>query len=225
MGASQIAIIVPVLNRPHRALPLAKSAAHGTDIPYRLLFVCSPEDGTQIDACQEAGDTLVVDRECGPGDYAYKTNAGYRATREPWVFTAADDLIFHPRWASAALEIAEANDAHVVGTDDMWNPKVRQGLHSTHTLVRRSYIDDPGASWDGPGILFHEGYSHQWVDTELVAVARARDVWAFSRQSRVEHLHPFAQKSVMDATYEKGLAKGREDGRLFHERRRLYLSG
>ena len=221
---SQVAILVPVLGRPHRALPLASSAAHGTDIPYRLLFLCSPEDGAEIDACQQVGDVHVVDWNAGPGDYARKINEGYRLTKEEWIFTAADDLVFHPGWASAALRVAEDTGASVVGTDDGWNPKVRAGLHSTHTLIRRSYIDDVGASWDGPGVVFHEGYDHQWVDTECCAEAMQRKVWAFSRQSLVEHLHPMAHKAEMDSTYERGLSQGREDAALYRRRRSLYLS-
>lgn len=219
---SRVAILVPVLGRPDRALPLAQSVAQATDIPYRLLFLCSPEDGAQIDACQEAGDTLVVDWEAGPGDYARKINAGYHATTEPWIFTAADDLTFHAGWIAEALFVGI--EKPVVGTNDMWNPLVKAGKHSTHTLIERRYVDEQGASWDGPGVVFHEGYDHQWVDTELVAVAHDRGVWGFAPRSFVEHLHPMAHKSQMDDTYRKGLAKGREDGHLFRERRRLYLS-
>jgi len=221
---NRIAILVPVLGRPERALPLAQSAARGTDVPYSLTFMCSPDDDAEIAACSEAGDVIVVDWPAGPGDYARKINAGYRATTEPFVFTAADDLIFHPGWASAALELADRIEASVIGTDDLWNPMVRRGDHSTHTLVRRSYVELEGASWDGPGTVFCEEYDHQYVDTELVACARARGVWAFCREARVEHLHPFAHKSAMDETYRKGLARGREDRRLYDQRSRLYLS-
>ncbi len=192
-------------------------------MPYRLLFLCSPDDDDEIAACSEAGDVLVVDWPAGPGDYARKINAGYRATAEPFVFTAADDLSFHAGWATAALAAAETG-ASVIGTDDLWNPAVRRGEHSTHSLIRRSYVDLEGASWDGPGIVYHEGYDHQFVDTELVAVARQRGAWAFCAGARVEHLHPMAHKADMDDTYRKGLAKGRDDRRLFDARRRLYLS-
>lgn len=219
-----IAILVPVLGRPERALPLAQSAAHGTDVPYRLVFLCSPEDGAQIDACQLAGDTIVVDWPAGPGDYARKINHGYRHTTEPWIFTAADDLVFHPGWARAVLQTARSSGGKVIGTQDGWNGAVTAGKHSTHSLVERSYVDTEGSSWDGPGVLLHEGYDHQYVDTELVALARDRGVFVMARDAYVEHLHPMAHKSRMDATYRKGLAKGREDGRLYDRRRRLYLS-
>lgn len=193
-------------------------------MPYRLLFVCSQDDDDEIAACSEAGDVLVVEWPAGAGDYARKINAGYRATTEPFIFTGADDLVFHEGWAREALELASETGAGVVGTDDLWNPAVRRGDHSTHSLIRRAYVEQDGASWDGPGVVYHEGYDHQFVDTELVAVAMQRGRWAFCRAARVEHLHPFAHKGEMDATYRKGLAHGRDDRRLYESRRRLYLS-
>ena len=54
----------------------------------------------------------------------------------------------------------------MIGTDDQANPKVMRGHHSTHSLIRCSYIDSPGATWhDGPGAVYSEAYDHQWVDT------------------------------------------------------------
>lgn len=222
--SADLAILVPVLGRPERALPLAESAARATDLPYRLLFLCSPEDGAEIDACQQAGDTLVVDWAAGAGDYARKINAGYRATTEPWIFTAADDLVFHPGWARSALATARSTGCSVIGTQDGWNGAVKAGRHSTHSLVSRAYVEREGASWDGPGIVLHEGYDHQYVDTELVAVARQRGTFAMAWDALVEHLHPMAHKARMDATYRKGLRASREDGGLYDRRRRLYLS-
>lgn len=222
--SARVAILVPVLGRPERAEILAASVAQATDEPYTLLFLCSQGDDAEIAACQLAGDTIVMDFPAGPGDYARKINAGYRATTEPWIFTGADDLAFHPGWFTEAMKVYGETARSVVGTNDGWNGAVLAGKHSTHTLIERLYVDEHGASWDGPGVVFHEGYDHQYVDTEMVAVANQRQQFAFAKDSLVEHLHPFAQKSKMDATYTKGLARGREDGRLFHERRHVYLS-
>jgi hypothetical protein len=70
--------------------------------------------------------------------------------------------------------------------------------------------------------VVHEGYSHQWVDTELVETAMARGQWAFAKDSHVEHLHPFWHKGEMDATYEKALSTTRFDHRLYGQRRALW---
>ena len=214
-----LVILVPVLGRPHRAAPLVESLRRSGALDYRLLFLVSPGDDEERRACEETGaDVLEVPWEAGPGDYAKKINYGYRSTTEPWLFLGADDLCFCEGWDIAALSMALDTGAGVVGTDDLFNPKVRKGEHSTHTFVRRSYIDDVGGAWDGPGFIYHEGYDHQYVDTELVEAAKRRGEWAFAHKSRVEHLHVFAGKSDTDSTYQKALRAGEADRRLYRQR-------
>lgn len=216
-------VLIPVLNRPHRVQPLLESLGRNMDV----LFLCSPNDKAETDAVHAAGLRgmfplpVVVDWEPGPGDYARKINAGVAAAAArgvDWVFTGADDLRFWPGWLDECLKVARGTGAKVIGTDDLWNPLVRARRHSTHSLVSVEYVMTVGASWDGPGVLYHEGYDHQCVDNELVQVARERGVWAFAERAKVEHLHPMAHKAEKDATYEKALARGRQDVALFRNR-------
>lgn len=216
-----IAIIVPVLGRPEKAAPLVENIRAATrDVEAGIYFVCSPSDADEIRACKATGATvLVVNWEPGPGDYARKINYGYRATGEPWIFTGADDLIFHPRWATAAFTAGLG--AHVIGTNDLHNPRVVAGMHSTHTLVARSYANECGTV-DGPGLIYHEGYDHQFCDDEMVRTAQWRGAWAFAREAHVEHLHPHFGGAEMDATYRKALAATLADSRLFQSRCHLW---
>jgi hypothetical protein len=46
-----------------------------------------------------------------------------------------------------------------------------------------------GASWDGPGIVCHEGYRHWFVDDEITVAAQLRGVFQAALGSHVEHLH------------------------------------
>lgn len=227
-----IAVFVPVLGRPQNAAPLAANLADVTDTDYRLVFVVSPDDREQQAACEATyGDTLMMLRDPGPGDFARKINAAYRLTDEPWIFQAADDVRFEPGWDTALMSRARTTGALVIGTQDGGNPTVKRGLHSTHTLIARSYIDDPGASMDGPGTVFSEAYGHQWCDTELVAVAKARGVWAFCDDARVTHLHPFwvgqpaRGRMQLDATYTRGMSTATADAKLFRERSRMWRRG
>lgn len=217
-----IDILIPVLNRPHRAVPLAENIHEATVNEHRIYFLCSADDDDQIVESRKAGLVIHTKRAAGPGDYAMKINLGYRETKFPWIFLGADDLCFCPGWDVHALATAEATGASVIGTDDLGNPTVQRGDHATHLLVRRSYVDERGASWDGPGVVYHEGYDHQFVDSEVVHLAKKRGVWAFSRSSKVEHMHTFWGKSERDATYDKALAKSHEDNRLWAQRRRQY---
>jgi glycosyltransferase involved in cell wall biosynthesis len=222
---TEIAILVPVLARPGNAARLVASITENTKVPYRILFLCSPGDDAEIEAAQETGaEVRVVSFRCGPGDYAAKINHGFHATDEPWIFQGADDLRFHRGWDEKVLRVGESSKAGVVGTNDLGNPRVRRGLLSTHSLVRRSYVVEQGGSLDGPGVVLHEGYHHNFVDAELVELASVRRAWTFAKIAIVEHLHPHWGKGQMDATYDLGLSTYREDQRLFGQRMKLIRS-
>lgn len=225
-----IDVIIPVLNRPQNAAKVAESIVTATKGDYTITFVCSPRDEAEIEAVRATGfDYILTQWEPGPGDGARKWNCGYRNTSSPYVFLAADDLEFEYGWDEQALLVAARSHAGVIGTNDDANPLVKRGLHSTHSLVSRSYIDLVGGTFlDGPGIVYHEGYEHQWVDTELCEAAKQRGQWAFARRSVVRHLHPLfphrgRERTPMDDTYRKALGGARHDSQLFLSRRRAAI--
>lgn len=215
---SVIDILVPVLGRPQNVKPLLESIAI-TECEHRVFFICSPSDKEQIKACRRSkAQTLVCEWEPGPGDFAKKINWAFPQTDAPWVFQAADDLNFHWGWDIFALRIAKQRSAGVIGTNDLGNPLVRRGGHSTHTLIRRSYIDEYGGTYDDTGLVFCELYDHQYCDNEFVQTAIRRGQWAFAKRSIVEHLHPHWGKSPSDATYEKATRATIADGQLYVRR-------
>lgn len=153
--------------------------------------------------------------------YAEAINKGYKLTEEPWIFLGADDLVFWEGWAEAAL----AEDGQVIGTNDLHNPYVIQGLHATHSLVSRDYIETVGGVIDqGPGTVLY-GYDHQFTDAEFVETAIHRGVFAFAFDSKVEHLHPDFQTREPDAVDERTHSRIREDYDLFISRRHLWGGG
>jgi hypothetical protein len=111
----------------------------------------------------------------------------------------------------------------VIGTNDLGNPRVTSGEHATHLLVRRSYVDDMGSSWDGPKVVAHEGYGHWFVDDELVTAAKQRGVWAMALGSLVEHLHPAWGKANDDDVYELGESHATTDRETFEARCKINL--
>lgn len=218
MGASASVVLVPMLGRPQAVSPLLASIEASTPAPYRVVFVCTPGD-TAVAAVTAAGaDLLTVD--FAPGDYSRKINTGIAATTEPFIFTGASDLRFHPGWLEAALACVD-DTAGVIGTNDLGNPRVLSGEHSTHSLLVRSYVERYGTI-DEPAKAMHEGYRHNFCDTEMVETAKARGAWRFAADSIVEHLHPNWAKGEADETYRIGQQGFIRDQHRYHRRRQLW---
>jgi glycosyltransferase involved in cell wall biosynthesis len=211
------AVIVPVLHRPGNAAPFMESlAASGAPLA-KVYAVADYSDLKTILAWEDAGATVLIWKGPAPGTFAQKVNRGYSATAEPWLLLAGDDVRFHPGWLDQAQHAAR-DGADVIGTNDLHNPRVTSGEHSPHPLVRRAYIDEQGASWDGPKVVAHEGYRHWFVDQEIVDVAKQRGAWAMAVHSKVEHLHPLWGLAEDDSTYRLGQEHVEQDKALFAAR-------
>lgn len=218
---SEVVIIVPMLTRAHRVAPLLDSISAATTVDHTVMFVCTDGDTDVIDAARSSGARLEVIGPNTRGDYAKKINHGFRHSDEPFVFLAADDLRFHPRWFEEAVHEFRHPWIGVVGTQDLANRRVLHGLHSTHSLVRRAYIDEHGTI-DEDGKVLHEGYIHEFVDDELVQTAKHRKAFAFAARSVVEHLHPMVGKAPSDALYARQQTRMRRDRHRFIRRQTLW---
>lgn len=215
-----LSILIPVLRRPQNIHPLVESIMGSTGIPFNLLFIVSPGDHQEIAELdnQKLAYLIMGNTYENKGDYARKLNQGFRVVESDWYFLGADDLKFHPGWFDSAMETYNKTQACVIGTNDMGNPTVMQGQHSTHSLVLREYVLECGTI-DQPGRVLHEEYPHEFVDLEFVETAKWRGAWAFSQSSVVEHLHPNWGKSPMDELYAKQEERMKL-GKIIYERRK-----
>lgn len=216
---SDVAIIVPVLNRPQNVKPLLDSIRASTPEPYRVLFVCDPGDIAEQDAIAAAGGWMISPG----GSWAVKCNAGIRATDEELVMLGADDLTFLPGWLEAA-RAAMCHGAQVVGLNDMI-PRPTRPTHATAFVMDRRYADLP--TIDGrPGPIC-ELYLHAGPDDELVGTAKKRGLYVYAEAARIRHDHPLvgpnAGGTKMDATYKRGMDHWPTDRRTLRRRQRLWL--
>lgn len=212
-----IDILVPVRDRPQNVVPLLASVKANTKVPHRVVFLVHPDDGDEISALYKAGAIYIRSPEHG---YAHKINLGASLSQAEFIFLGADDLSFHPDWDRAAIDRYHETGKPVVGTNDLGNATVMAGRHATHSLVHRSYL--ACGTIDDPSKLLHEGYVHNWVDTEFIDTAKKRDAFTFAADSHVEHLHPFWHKGPDDHIYEMGRQGYRQDRRLYQKRRRFW---
>lgn len=208
-----IDVLVPMLGRPDSIRPLLESFEQHSGLGDKLIFIISPSDTPIYKECVDIGvDYHMVAWEPGPADYARKMNEGFWITDQPWVFLAASDITFTPGWTKPA-----GMDADVIATNDQANAQVQRGMFGTHCFVRRSYVDEQGASADGPGVLLHEGYDHNFVDREMCGVAQSRRRFHFAKEAIVPHRHYLWGTAKKDRTYIKAM-------RHFHQDRQLFLS-
>lgn len=213
---------MPVLNRPERVLPLIESCEAASRLDWEMLFILSPGDKLEQAAVKAVRHDRVrwitMREKAGPGDYARKINRGFRNTADiPWIFQAGDDLDFHAGWDEIAVRAGMQTGVGVVGTNDLCNAGVMRGQHSTHSLIRRSYVDECGGS-DIPGKVLHDGYCHNYCDNELVEVAMSRKCF-FMSAAIVEHLHWACGKGPKTETHDLGHVHFNRDRELLQMRR------
>lgn len=213
-ATERVTVIVPVLNRPQNVQPLVDSLRASTGLA-DLLFVAEESDWAERDAIAEAGARAAVTER---RTFAEKVNDAWPWIDTPWMLLCGDDVTFRPGWLNHALHVAAVHGADVVGTNDLGNPAVMAGNHATHMLIRADYVAEHGASWDGPGVVCHEGYRHNFVDNEICAVAQQRGVFAAALGAVVEHKHPVWGKASDDSTYELGQSSYEADRELFVSR-------
>lgn len=205
-----VAILIPVLDRPHRLAPLLANIAQATPEPHRIVFAAS--DQPTIDELDRLGAEYLQDE----GDsWPNRINRLFHATTEPYVFLGADDVIFYPGWLTAALEAMQEVDG-VVAVADMYNPD------GTLALVSRNYINEHSGCIDIPNVVIYPGYRHNYSDTELFSVAKSRGRHRYCPEAIVEHLHPLAGKAHMDTTYAIGFNSEPEDHRRYLDRQWMW---
>lgn len=227
---SELAVLVPVLNRPQNVKPLVESFLAGCPDNSTLYFLVSEGDDATMNAIGPIAMGARVLRtmvRSGDGSWPKKINVGVSLAGETyglpdWFLCAADDITFTPGWWDATKELRDDPQIGVIGTNDsatgQGNPRVAAGEHTCHPLIRASYIHKFGTI-DQPGYAVHEGYHHWCVDDELVWTARLRNAWAFCREAVLDHHHPYWDPSVpTDATYLLGEANAQADMALWQDR-------
>lgn len=213
-----LAILVPVLGRPHRVRPFL-AGVEQTVPGAHVVFIGDPHDQAQREAIEAYSGPVKVSDHYPGGNYASKIRFGVEATDEPLIFTGADDLEFRPNWLKKA-KVHLGNGCEVVGVNDLCSERVKAGVHATHFLMTRAYAER--STIDGQPGPFFDGYSHWFCDDELVATAKHRGAIRFALDAHVAHLHPMTGTAPDDETYKKGRSRRRRDRKLFQSREHLW---
>jgi hypothetical protein len=218
--SEKVAIFIPTFGRSQRVEELVEDVRAATTAAYRLYFIVEKHDPDTIEAVGRVGAGMILN----PGEptYASCINSAYAQTEEPFFFTGADDVHFHPGWLTAALKSMSDSKIGIVGTVD---PLRDARDHSTHSLVRRKYIEERSGCLDRPNTVLYP-YWHGWTDHEFLGIAKTRGAYHYCEESLVEHHHPGwdwlgrvnREDEKFDATYAKGNLHHRKDTRVFLQR-------
>jgi glycosyltransferase involved in cell wall biosynthesis len=216
-----IDIIIPTIGRPDRLAALVDNIDTVTATDHSITFVTEAFDTATIETVTALGLTPVINDRTE--NYAGAVNTAYEQSDADYLFAGADDLIFHPGWDQACLAGFDGWFG-VVGTNDLLNPYVLAGSHSTHHLVARWYLDDVGGVVDlGPGSFLPECYDHNFTDTEFIGTAKMRARFRPCLDAVVEHLHVTTGRAPADATHERSVRAFAEDAAMYDDRRELWF--
>lgn len=218
-----IDILIPTIGRPHRLAGLVENIRANTVATHRVVFITEPHDHDTIATITGYGLEPVINARAE--NYAGAINTAYEQSNADYLFCGADDLIFHPGWDQHCLAALEDEWFAVAGTNDLLNPYVLAGMHSTHSLVARWYLDDIGGVVDlGPGSFLPECYDHNFTDTEFIGTAKMRARFRPCLDAVVEHLHVTTGRAPADATHQRSVRAFQADSELYDMRRDLWFA-
>ena len=216
-----IDILIPTLGRSHILADLVANIKDTTPLPHIIICVLDSDDADSWHTAEPLDVTII---QCD-GSYPVKINAGFSSTSSEYVLPTADDVTFYPDWLENALaEFEDDPTIQVVGTDDL-SPVTADRNHATMPILRRSYVESPGAAWQETGTVFHERYQHNFVETETCQLAQNRNVWSFAELSIIEHNHPAWGKRQSDTTDAKGNEQGWQADEFLFKTRRAQWQG
>ena len=215
--ADNLCVIVPVLDRPQNVKPLIQSFKD-SGTPGSLWFIATATDTAELDELKaQKANYLTTYMVTWP----QKINWAVNVLSADWYLFGADDITFDRGWWEVTALLRSDDKIGVIGTNDMANPRVMAGEHSTHSLVRAAYIDEHGTVDADEAVC--SWYHHWFVDDELLWTAQHRGAWAHCADAVVRHRHPYFDTSVeMDETYKRGEANKEADQALFASRAHLF---
>lgn len=223
-----ISILIPTLGRHERLQDVVINIQDNTQVQHEIVFITEADDQASQNVIGNmllAGyrGVVMVNNYCKP-NYSGAVLSGYNSSIGGMIFMGADDIVFSPNWDVHAMHtMIQHKQISVVGTNDLHNEHVLAGYHATHYLVDRRYLDHIGGVIDaGPRSVLHMGYDHNYSDTEFIATARYRGVFASCLESIVEHRHFVFGLAPKDATYEKAYAQLNQDALIYESRRHLW---
>lgn len=215
--SKKVAILIPTYGRPAKIQTLVDNIKERTNMDLaEIVFIVEDDDLPTKEACIASGEKTIINLRSR--NYAGAINTAVKQLDNEYFFAVADDFRFYENWLPPLLNLGEKYG--VVGPNDLGNPQVQAGQLAVIYLVAKRYL--PYCVVDSPGDMLHEGYLHNFPDTEITETAIWRGEYAYCPESIVEHMHPDFGKAERDSTYQKQIGTWQHDESLFLSRRHLW---
>jgi glycosyltransferase involved in cell wall biosynthesis len=193
----QIAVLIPTYHRYKKLEPLVKNL-FSCSTEAEAYFVIDPDDQDSRMTLNALSKRYPLHIFMCKGEYVEAVNEVYKITREPFIFCGADDIEFTQGWDKKLLKSIEGYQ--VTGGVDDW-PVSQSGCHTSHPLIRRTYIDETGTSLGHPGFVYNPERKHFHVDIEMEQLAWHRGVIKINRDCIIHHHHWVNKQVEDDDTY------------------------
>lgn len=193
----KIACLVPTYHRPNKIEPLIRNFFKCTT-QADLYFIIDPKDEETRTAINSMLPHFPVKTFMIEGEYVKCINSAFKRTEEPFVFCGADDIEFTMDWDKKLLKSIEGYD--ITGGIDDWEIS-KSGIHTSHPMIRRSYINETGPSLGFPGLVYNPNRNHYHVDIEIEQLAWWRGVININKDCIIHHHHFVNKQAENDATY------------------------
>ncbi len=215
---SKICVLIPTYKRPEKLKELVNNF-YLFSTQSKLYFIIDPSDKKTIAELKSIQQKTKYDFEIFEvvGEYVKAINLGVKLTKEPFVFCGADDILFTADWDLKLLKVMADETINVTGGIDDWTCS-KSGVHVSHPLIRRSYIDGIGSYWGGNEGVYFSGYKHYQCDIELEQLAWARNCFRLCKEVTIYHNHYVNHKVSDDETYKKSRLSLKDDSELYNKR-------
>lgn len=209
----RVDVVVPYFGgtQAEANIPLLSKSLRASTGLANLYFVVDPEEKhTRARGLMAIDGASVIEHG---GGYADRVNFAYKVLNSvdpaPWFMAVDESARFRPGWLDKAQEVAKIYGASAIGTNDLLDDRVRAGETSHMVLLRRSYVDEHGGSWDGAGSIFYEGYATQLMHEELVNAGKLRGQYQAASGAHIEKVYAAVPEDENQV---------RADGLLFQRR-------
>ena len=213
-----LGIYIPTFGRANKLQAVADNIKEATKSPYVLYWCIEDHDEDSKRLAPQSGKVII---NHGKPCYSDALQEIYEQTDEEIFLWGNDDFFFLKNWDEQPMKMMEENKGiGVLGIHD-GNPHTR---FSTISLIRRKYIEEQSGVIDMPNRVLYP-YHHNYVDDELTATAKKRDVWAHCPEPAIHHQHhsfKWLGDFPHDATYAKNDKNIALDNETYYSRVHLW---